>query len=522
MPDPEDPKDKKKPASPAPKKTEKEVPEPEEDLLAQALKFRESGKGDTPKAKVQTKSLEKQTPAVASQGPQEDLLAEAMKFRQSGSGNGSKPSRATQKPQPSPKPTTKAAAPSQGSGSESGNLLEEALRLRNGGTASPSPPPSRPATAGAPQQNSPGATFKGERSDDLILRAQDATPTATPGQQPLKASTDGTGSEENVDALGKSWQDSSQGGIQQSSAASLPRSDSLIMQSQQNNGGKPQGMPKLSVGSAGSGGQGQTNPAARRGPSLGDRATEQPLKGALKRQQEQSKVSAADQEKSPPLGEEESEEGEGLLAEALRLRGQAPSTPAKAPPKPTAAKAKEAVEKPTEGEDLLAAALKFRGEQQKSGTSNGSNPIQKAEKADEKLSQGEDLLAEAMRFRNEQPAKKAASAGSKQPTAKIGKAEKAEEKVSEGEDLLAEALRLRGETLASAAPKRTAPKPVAAAKGSAEVDDSKNTDLLAEALRLRAEGLASSPKVHIPFSLMPSALPAWLSVRSSQQCGSGQ
>ena len=503
LPDPEDPKDKKKSASPAAKP---EVPkaasqEPQEDLLAQALKFRESGKGDSLKPKAPPRSSEKQTPAVAKQGPQEDLLAEAMKFRQSGSGNGSKPSRATSKPQPSPGPTSKAAAspgPSQGSQPESGNLLEEALRLRSGGTSKASPPPPQPATARAPAaaQSSPDATFKGERSDDLIFQAQDAASATTPGQQPLKASAEGSESEKNVDLLGKSWQDSSAGKqIKQSSAASLPRSDSLIMQSQQSNGGKPEGMPKLSIGSAGSSGKGQINPAASRGPSLGGRATEQPLKGALQRQQEQSKVrAAAGQEGSPSLAEEESEEGEGLLAEALRLRGQPQSSETTASAKPAAAKIEEPVESPAKDEDLLASALRFRGEQPKSSGSNGSPPAQKAEEADEKLSQGEDLLAKALRFRDDQPAKTASSAGSKQPSAKIDKAEKAEERISEGEDLLAEALRLRGESPPSRSSKKAAPEP-AAAKVSTNVDDSKNSDLLAEALRLRAEGLASSSKV---------------------------
>ena len=534
LPDPEDPEDKKKSASPAAKKTEKEVPEkasqePQEDLLAEAMKFRQSGSGNGSKpSKVIQKpqpssglldpknsksknvsaspaatKTEKDVPEKPSPEPQEDLLAEAMKFRQSGSGHSSKPSGVTQKPQPYPGPTKAAASPDpgQGSGPDSVNLLEEALRLRSGGTSSPSPHPSRPATAGAPSaaKNSTDGTFKGERSDDLIFQAQDAAPTATPGQQPLKASAEGTGSEKNVDLLGKTWQESASGkGIQQSSAASLPRSDGLIMQSQQDSGGKPQGMPKLSVGSAGSSGQGQTNPAARRGPSLGGRATEEPLKGALQRQQEQSEVRAASQEESPPLDEEESEEGEGLLAEALKLRGQAPSTAAKAPPKPAAPEAKEAVKKPAEGEDLLAAAFKFRGQQPKGSDSNGPQSIQKAEEADEKLSQGEDLLAEAMRFRGEESPKIAASAGSKQPSAKT---DKAEENVSEGEDLLAEALRLRGESPASTAPKRAAPESSAAVKSSTEVDDSKNSDLLAEALRLRAEGLAPSSEVHIPLKL---------------------
>ena len=512
--DPEDPKDKKKP-SPAAKKPEKEVTsqgskDAPEDLLAEALRFRESGKADNAKPKSPPKPVDKQTPAVAKEEPQqEDLLAEAMRFRQSGSGNGSKPSTAAKKPQPSPASPPKAAAssgPSQGSQPDSGNLLEEALRLRGEGTAKPSPPLPSPATAAAPAATPKDSETAFKGSDDLIFQAQEAASTATPGQQPLKASAEGSSSEKNVDLLGKNWQDATSGkGIQQSSAASLPRSDSLIMQSQQNNGGMPQGMPKLSVGDTGGSGQGQINPAAGKGPTLGGRATEEPLKGALQRQQEQSKLRAVDQEESPPPPEEEPEEEEGLLAEALRLRGSQPSrTQIKPPPKPAASKIERAPAKSEEGEDLLAAALRYRSEPS-SSASKGKQPLQKAEEANEKLPQGEDLLAEAMRFRNEQPAKKASSTAPQQPLAKV---DKAEEQDSEGEDLLAEALRLRGQSPTSSAPQKTAPQPAAAKKASTEVDDSKNTDLLAEALRLRAEGLASSSKVHNPFSSLPLTLTA--------------
>ena len=99
------------------------------------------------------------------------------------------------------------------------------------------------------QQSTPNSTFRGNRSDDLILKAQGSTPAATPGQQPLKPTSEGSKSEGDLKRLSKQWSSDGADGTENQVAPSsgdLDRGDDLILEAQglQN---KTEGQPKLEV-----------------------------------------------------------------------------------------------------------------------------------------------------------------------------------------------------------------------------------------------------------------------------------
>lgn len=506
-----------------------------EDLLKEALAYRRQGvpsNGSPPPGDPRDNSKKSPKPAAvppkAQAKPEENLLEEALKNRQASPGT-SKGSSAAGGREPGASSAPKPPQPAQSSQAEvkgpNDNLLEEAMRLRGQGSSKPSSPA---GTATGPAKGAPGrgpvTTFNGNRSDDLIFKARDATPSFVPGQKQLKPQAEGAGSKENVDALGSKWRGASAGNGDKPSAADLPRSDDLIMQANKSLGGRPEGLPTLDTqASSGTSSSSQTNPAAKLKAGFGGSATQGPLKGALRRQQEQSSSTATSQPAEQPS------QGDDLLAEAMRLRGSPASSskpaPAKAPVKET--KPPSRVEQPSGEEDLLAESLRLRGTPApgskapaaptaRSATAGATQakPAQTGGAADDG-SDGSDLLAEAMKLRNASPS----SSSQTNPAAKLkagiggsatqgplkgalrrqqeqtaaasgGQSDSEPAEASEGKeegDLLAEAMRLRGaspDTKPRAAPKPARTQGASSTKGS---DSAEGGDLLGEALRLRGE-----------------------------------
>ena len=509
---------------------------PNENLLKQALEFREQSLGsnssnggsppepedpkDKESQKAKTLKAEKSGSAEAKK-PKEDLLQEALRLRGASASNGSKNSTGNQPKATAPAET--AVKMPETSGQDTENLLEEALRLRQEGRGNSPEQNSQPVSvaAASDKETFRGSEFSGSRSDDLILQAQDATASATPGQERLKPQAEGYGSEKNVDMLGNRWRgSSSEGKVEQSSAGNLPRSDGLIMQAQQTQATKPQGLPKLELepsSSSGSQNGGEVNPAAKGASGLGDPGERGPLKEALRRQQEQTASVQGDESMA-----EEPEEVEDLLAEALRLRGAGPAKQESQDEKPRAPveastlkgplQAEETAEEPSEGEDLLAEALRLRSASPTQAPAkprtNKSKPVEVKQTsleptAQEEPSEVEDLLAEALRLRSAAPSRAPIKPNAEET--KPVEVKQISEESAEAEDLLAEALRLR-----TTAPSRVPAKPQAIDSKPAEVkqtaeESAEGEDLLAEALRLRGERPPAEPAKPATKAPPPSA-----------------